>query len=303
MTPTDPPPTSASFRRVGVVARTGLTAAADLLGEIANWLQARGVQAVFDTETAALARDVGRSSIVPKNELAAAVDMVLVLGGDGTLLGMADRIADAGTGIPILGVNFGGLGFLTEITLAELYPSLESALAGTSRIDARMMLRARAERAGELYTDRSVLNDVVIMKGALSRIIDLSLSVSGEFVSRFKADGLILASPTGSTAYNLAAGGPILHPHTEAIVITPIAPHTLTNRPVVIASTEEISIQPLVDGSNEEIFVTFDGQSGFRLQANDTIRVTRSERTLRLIRASTRGYFEVLRQKLKWFER
>lgn len=294
--------TAPAITRLGIVAKSQLHAAAGLLAEIAGWLEARGVQPVFETDTGALAGlPPGRPTAL-KDDLPRAVDMILVLGGDGTLLGMADRIAEIGADIPILGVNFGSLGFLTEITLPELYPSLEAALAGTADIDTRLMLRARTMRADTLLAERLVLNDVVVMKGALSRIIELSVWVDDQFVSRVRADGLIVTGPTGSTAYNLAAGGPIVHPAVDAFVLTPIAPHTLTNRPVVIPATSGVRIQPLLAG-RDEVFVTFDGQAGFQLGAEDVVHVGKAERPLRLIRASARSYFEVLREKLKWGER
>ena len=222
---------------VGVVAKRHLHEAASLLDEIAGWLEARGVTPVFEVETASLAAS-GRPYLRATREaMPDKVDLVLVLGGDGTLLGMADRIALGTRAVPILGVNFGGLGFLTEITLPELYPSLESVLAGTAEYDERCTLRATMRRADGTGDVHVVLNDVVVTKGALSRIIDLTVWVGGQFVARFKADGLIVASPTGSTAYNLAAGGPIVHPQVDAMVLTPIAPHTLTNRPIVLPAS------------------------------------------------------------------
>jgi NAD+ kinase len=289
--------------RVGLVAKTGLDAAAGALAELAGWLEARDVRAVFETETAALAGLPPNRGTVPRDELPVMCDLIVVLGGDGTLIGMADRIAQSGADVPIVGVNFGSLGFLTEITLPELYPSLESVLAGTAQIDDRMMLRSRTLRDGAVYADRLALNDVVITKGALSRIIDLSVAIGDGPVMRVRADGLIIASPTGSTAYNLAAGGPILHPEVDALLLTPIAPHMLTNRPVVIPASSEVRVRPAMKGSNEEVFVTIDGQSGHALQSGDEICITRADRPLRLVRASTRTYFDVLRQKLKWSER
>ncbi len=215
---------------------------------------------------------------------------------------MADCIGDASSGIPILGVNFGSLGFLTEITLPELYPSLEAALDGRAHVESRMMLRSTTERDGRTLAQLIALNDAVITKTARSRMIDLSVSVGDEFVTRVKADGLIIATPTGSTAYNLAAGGPIVHPNVDALILTPIAPHTLTNRPVVIPATSAVRVQPNME-ERDEVFVTFDGQAGFQLQAGDEMTVRRAETPLRLIRPSTRSYFEVLRTKLKWGER
>lgn len=289
--------------RVGLVAKGGLDAAAGALAELAGWLEARDVHAVFETETAALAGLPPGRRTVSRDDLPRACDLIVVLGGDGTLIGMADRIAEAGAEVAILGVNFGSLGFLTEITLPELYPSLESVLAGTAQIEERMMLRSRTLRNGVVHAERLALNDVVITKGALSRIIDLEVEIGGRPIMRVRADGLIVGSPTGSTAYNLAAGGPILHPEVDALLLTPIAPHMLTNRPVVVPASSEIRVRPAVNGSNEQMFVTIDGQSGHALQPADEICITRAERPLKLIRASTRTYFDVLRQKLKWSER
>ncbi len=291
------------IQRVGIVAKSGLVAAAPHLLEIAGWLKGRGVEAVFDNETAALAGTGAAWTTVPKEELPAAADLVLVLAGDGTLLGMADRIAQAGRTVPILGVNFGGLGFLTEITLPELYPALESALDGTATIEERLMLRSTVRRQGHTIAERILLNDVVITRGPLSRIVDLSVSVGGHFVARFTADGVIIATPTGSTAYNLSAGGPIVHPGVDALVLTPIAPHIRTNRPVVIPASEEVRVQPLTRDGGDEMFVTFDGQSGLHLQHDDIVAICRAPQTMRLVHASRRTYFEVLRRKLKWAER
>jgi NAD+ kinase len=289
--------------RVGLVAKTGLEAAAGVLAELAGWLEARDVRAVFETKTAILAGLPPERQTVDRDDLPRECDLIVVLGGDGTLIGMADRIAEAGADVPILGVNFGSLGFLTEITLPELYPSLESVLAGTAQIEERIMLRSRTLRGGGVFAERLALNDVVITKGALSRIIDLAVSIGDQAAMHVRADGLIIASPTGSTAYNLAAGGPILHPEVDALLLTPIAPHMLTNRPIVIPATSEVRVRPAMNGSNEEVFVTIDGQSGHSLESNDVISVRRADRPLRLVRASTRTYFDVLRQKLKWSER
>ena len=289
--------------RVGLVAKSGLDAAAGVLAELAGWLEARNIEPVFETDTAKLAGLPSERETVHRDDLPNACDLMVVLGGDGTLIGTADRIAQAGADVPIVGVNFGSLGFLTEITLPELYPSLESVLDGTAEIEERMMLQSRTLRAGGIYADRLALNDVVITKGALSRIIDLSVAIGEQPVMRVRADGLIIASPTGSTAYNLAAGGPILHPEVDALLLTPIAPHMLTNRPIVIPAASEVRVRPAFNGSNDEVFVTFDGQSGHALQPDDVISVRRAYKPLRLVRASTRTYFDVLRQKLKWSER
>jgi NAD+ kinase len=279
-----------------------LRAATPHLVEIGAWLDARGIQSVFETATAALMPPAAGRLVSDKTALVQEVDIVVVLGGDGTLLSVADAIGASGSGIPMLGVNFGSLGFLTEVTLPELYPSLDAALSGRAHIEDRMMLRSTTLRGGGTFADHIALNDVVITKGARSRMIDLSVSVGGEFVTRVKADGLIVATPTGSTAYNLAAGGPIVQPNMNALLLTPIAPHTLTNRPIVIPADSPVRVQPLME-DRDEVHVTFDGQAGFQLQPDDDIRICRSERVLRLIRPSTRSYFEVLREKLKWGER
>jgi len=292
-----------TIRRVGLVAKRNLEAAAGVLAELTGWLEARGVEPVFETQTAALAGLPPGRPTRPREDLPKACDLMVVLGGDGTLIAMAGQIAEAGVTVPILGVNFGNLGFLTEITLPELYESLESILDGDSEIEERMMLRARTLRDGRVYADRLLVNDVVITKAALSRIIDLSVSVGDQKVMQVRADGLIVATPTGSSAYNLAAGGPIVHPALDALLLTPIAPHMLTNRPVVLPTTAPVRVTPLMDGTTEEVFVTFDGQSGHPLQPNDVVEIERADAPLRLVRATSRTYFDVLRQKLKWGER
>ena len=304
MTPSPPTiPAPAQIKRVGVVAKRGLRAASDHLDRLASWLRARNLDAVFETETAALGVAGRGVPVRSREDLPSDVDLIVVMGGDGTLLSMATRIAQAGRDIPILGVNFGSLGFLTEIRIDELYAALDAAMAGTATVDERAMLAAEAYREREHFDSRIVLNDVVFTKAALSRIIELSISVSTGLMTKVKADGLIIASATGSTAYNLAAGGPIIHPRVDAIAITPIAPHTLTNRPVVIPGSEVIEIRPRLDTDADEIYVTYDGQTGYPLQKGDLIRVRTSERRLRLVKAPARSYFEVLREKLKWGER
>ena len=265
----------------------------------------RGVDAVFEERTSSLASRCGwGQKTVCLEQMIGAVDLIVLLGGDGTLLATADRIAMAGASIPILGVNFGSLGFLTEITLPELYDALETAINGEAPIEERLMLNAEIVEDGRVLEHVRVLNDVVVTRGALSRMTDLSVSVNDQFVARFKADGLIVATATGSTAYNLSAGGPIVHPGVDALVVTPIAPHTLTNRPVVVPASFTLLIQPLGGGSQQQdVFVTFDGQVGHPLPVNRIVRITRADQPLRLVRPTTRSYFDVLRQKLKWAER
>ena len=279
-----------TIRRVGIVVKPRLRGGDGEVSKLTAWLHQRGVDAVDDRA-------------VPREQIPKDVDLVVVLGGDGTLLAMADRIGQAQRDIPILGVNFGSLGFLTEIRIDELYTSLAAVLDGTAAYDERMMLQAEARRAGQPADTRIVLNDVVLTKAALSRMIELSISVSGSLVTRVKADGLIIASPTGSTAYNLSAGGPIVHPVVDALLLTPIAPHTLTNRPVIIPATGEVEVLPLVESENDDVFVTYDGQTGYKLHRGDSVVVRRAPHSLRLVKAPARSYFEVLREKLKWGER
>ena len=288
--------------RIGIVARSHLREAMPHLAEIESWLENRRLDPIFETATAALMPARSARKVLDKPALVARVDLIVVLGGDGTLLSVADCVGAAGVDVPILGVNFGSLGFLTEATLSELYPSLDAALSGRARVEERMMLRAMTVRAGAALPEHLALNDVVITKAARARMTDLSVSVGDEFVTRVKADGLIVATPTGSTAYNLAAGGPIVQPVVDAIVLTPIAPHMLTNRPIVIPASSLVRVQPQMN-ERDELYVTFDGQAGYQLEAGDEVRIRCAERRVRLLRPSKRSYFELLRQKLKWNER
>jgi len=288
--------------RVGIVAKSGLDSIGAEVRALVAWLAARGVTAVVEERTARQA-GVNHGETPTRDDLPRFVDLVLVLGGDGTLLGIADRIAQADLEIPILGVNYGTLGFLTEIALPELYPALEEALAGRYQVDTRLMLRARIARDGATKSAHIALNDVTVTGGSLSRIVEFWVSVGGEFVARFNADGIIVSSPTGSTAYNLSAGGPIVHPEVDALVLTPIAPHILTNRPIVIPASAPVTVQPLLQRDRDEAYVTFDGQRSERLENGDVIHVARATRSMRLVRASQRSYYEVLRQKLRWTER
>lgn len=296
--------------RIGIVTKPQLPDAGETLVALESWLAERGVDACWSPDAAA-SLPTGDRSVVDREHLPERVDLVLVLGGDGTLLAMADRIAAAGRDIPILGVNFGSLGFLTEITRPELFTSLEAVVGGQATHDERMMLRAVV--AGDELSPSAgprdhaggfvALNDVVFTRTALSRMVDVSVWVGDQFLTTVKADGLIIASPTGSTAYNLSAGGPIVHPEVPAFVITPIAPHTLTNRPVVVPSSSVVSIRHIVDDEPREVFVTFDGHDGCPLSPADTVTIARAPHPIRLVRAATRSYFEVLRRKLKWAAR
>jgi len=283
-------------KRVGVIAKPHKPEARVVLQELLPWLESRGVEPILDEDTAGLA---GRPSGQRKADLPGLVDLLLVLGGDGTLLSVA-RLVGA-RDVPILGVNLGGLGFLTEVTLEELYPTLDAVIQGTYEVTQRILLSATVHRQGERIAEYIALNDAVINKGALARMIELETHIDGQYVTTFRADGLILSTPTGSTAYSLAAGGPIVYPTLRALVVTPICPHTLNFRPIVIPDAAKVEI---VQGSaNENAYLTLDGQVGFTLRHRDVIQVVRSDHTITLLKAPGKNYFQILRAKLKWGER
>ena len=261
-----------------------------------QWLSTRGIRTVYDTETAGGLHDSPHG--LSRAEVAEQSQLLLVLGGDGTLLAAA-RVA-APLGIPILPINMGSLGFLTSFTLEEMQPALEQVLAGRFSCSERVMLRVELHRDAEIIEQQSVVNEAVINKGALARMIDLQLTIDGDFVCRYRADGLIVATPTGSTAYSLSASGPIVHPSVESWVITPICPHTLTDRPVVVRDSALIEVH--LSGDTESVFLTLDGQTGIPMQAADVVRMRRASERLRLIQPAQKSYFEILRSKLKWGE-
>ena len=285
------------MKRIGIVAKTDRPEAKSVVSELVLWLTGRGLQAVLEKETAALYP--GASTAARKADLPAQVDLLIVLGGDGTLLSMARLVGDLS--VPILGVNLGGLGFLTATTLDELFPALETLLAGRMMVDERMMLRARVLRQGEQLSEYVALNDVVITKSAMSRIINLAVSVEGEAATDYRADGLIISTPTGSTAYCLSAGGPIVYPTMDAMVLTPICSHTLTNRPIVLPASLRVEVTLLTE--NQDVMLTLDGQVGFALKERDTVEVRRATPRIRLVRFPQKHFFSVLRTKLKWGER
>jgi NAD+ kinase len=285
---------------IGVLARADLREAGPAIRELVAWLRERERRACLDEATAALAGpDVEPGCLVASgSDMAALADALVVLGGDGTLLA-ASRLLQRP--IPVLGVNFGSLGFLTEITLPELYPTLEGVLAGRFENEDRRLLRAVVRRGSRPEVTADVLNDVVITKAGPSRIIELDVVVDGLFVSSFRADGIIVSSPTGSTAYNLAAGGPLLHPALPAMVVTPICPHMLTNRPLVLDDESRVEVR-LRAARDVEVYTALDGQETLALSDGDGVLVTGSPLRLNLVRAPGRDYFEVLRTKLRWGE-
>ena len=283
--------------RVGLVAKPDAAAAQSVILKLLDWFGSRGLTVVLEKETAGLV-PAATVAVARKTDLPGQVDFLMVLGGDGTLLSMARAVGDLG--VPILGVNLGGLGFLTATTLDEMLPGLESLLDSGMEIEERMMLGARLVRGGQVVGEYSALNDVVITKSAMSRIIDLSVSVGGRHAINYRADGLIISTPTGSTAYNLSAGGPILFPTMDAVVLTPIAPHTLSNRPVVVPGTQRIDITLLVD---QEVMLTMDGQVGVPVRERDVVEVEKAGARIRLVRFPQKDFFSVLRTKRKWGQR
>jgi NAD+ kinase len=252
---------------------------------------------VLDKDSAALLSEAAPAAAA-KSELPGQADLLLVLGGDGTLLSVARLVGDLG--VPILGVNLGGLGFLTALTVEELFPALEALLADGLVVEERMMLGARVSRQGERLSEYVALNDVVITKSAMSRIINLEVSVEGQFATGYRADGLIISTPTGSTAYCLSAGGPIVYPTMDAVVLTPICSHTLTNRPIVLPATLTIQVGL---NSDQDVMLTLDGQVGFALKRGDLVEIRRAAARIRLLRFPQKHFFSVLRTKLKWGER
>lgn len=288
--------TSPQYKTIGIISRPRRAVLAEIVPPLLNWLKERGVSALIDSETAT---SLNRSDPAQtRHQIVQEAELLLVLGGDGTLLAAAREAAPRG--IPILPINLGGLGFLTSFTLEELYPALEDAVAGRAGIDERVLLLVERAQNGNVLTQQRVLNEAVVHKGTLARMIELELHIDGGFVCRYRADGLIVATPTGSTAYSMSAGGPIVHPAVESILITPICPHTLSDRPVVVQDTSKIELR--MAENSDSVFLTLDGQTGVPLQAHDRVRITRAEERLKLIHPPTKTYFEILRNKLKWGE-
>lgn len=268
-----------------------------IAGDLITWLEEKGCTPLPEAQ---LVRELGYHKPISEAEILDQAELVVVLGGDGTLISVARLFSDRD--VPILGINLGSLGFLTEVTVEELYSRLEKVLEGNPRVSERMMLEVTLHREGKEPERYTVLNDVVINKGALARIVDLETKVNRHFLTTYKADGLIVSTPTGSTGYSLSAGGPIIHPLMSCIVITPICPHTLTNRPIVV--TDESTVCVTVTSSfDEKVYLTLDGQVGFELHEGDSIEVRKALKTTALVMSRTRDYFELLRTKLKWGER
>jgi len=290
------------MKRIGIIAKQSKPEAVTITGRLVEWLQPKGVEVYIEEGIEKSLRPNLRAPFlnpVKREEIPSHAEMIIVLGGDGTLLSVARLVGSHE--VPILGVNLGGLGFLTEITLEELYRVLERVIQGDFVTDERVVFNAAVIRRGERLAEFIVLNDAVINKGALARIIDLETTINGEYLTTFKSDGLIISTPTGSTAYNLSAGGPIVYPSLHCIIITPICPHTLTNRPIMIP--DDVEVRAILKSKQQEVILTLDGQQGFVLEFGDVVEVKKAEGKILLIKSPYRHYFEVLREKLKWGER
>ncbi len=264
------------IKSVGIVVKPNHDEALETARELSVWL--------------------GERKIIARQQDFSDVNLAVVLGGDGTMISAARLLENLD--VPVLGINYGSLGYLTEFRIEELYDALEKILRGDFTIDSRVTLDVSHERNGIELSKNRVLNDVVINKAALARIINIEATLDELYINDFRADGLIISTPTGSTAYNLSAGGPIVFPSMNAVVMTPICPFTLSNRPIVVPDTAEIALK--LKTENEDVFLTLDGQVGFELTTNDIVKIRKSKTTLNLVKPPNRNYFDVLRNKLKW---
>jgi NAD+ kinase len=283
------------IKNLGIITKSSRTEPAEILKELLPYFKKKGINIFPDKQAAACLGIAGYD----KDDITDRSDLIMVLGGDGTMLSAARKAGKKG--IPILGINLGSLGFITEVKKTEIIQMMDSILCGDYNIEERIMLNVSVLRAGEKVSESTVLNDAVINKGALARIIDIETYVNGLYVTTYKADGLIVSTPTGSTAYSLSAGGPILYPTLGCITLTPICPHTLTNRPVVLPDSVKVLLRLKAD--DEDVFLTLDGQTGFPLQKDDAIDITKSPHVTKLVTSSERDYFMLIRSKLKWGER
>ena len=285
---------------IGIIPNLTKAGAAQVVAELSEWLQNNDITPLIMKNCAAITGLADKCKVLEKEELVSLADGLIVLGGDGTLLNVARSPHAAG--VPILAVNLGSLGFLTEVTLDELYPALTQILAGDFQLDERMMLRAtlRKENGDEIQGQSVALNDAVIRGGSFSRIMSLETYIDDEHVATYGADGLIVATPSGSTAHSLSAGGPIVHPNLSAFILTPICPHTLTVTPYIVSAEARISIA--VRSVHSDIMLTIDGQEAFELHPNSVVEIEKAPGTVKLIRSRKRSYYEVLKTKLKWGE-
>ncbi|MEC7786252.1 MAG: NAD(+)/NADH kinase [Nitrospinota bacterium] len=283
------------MKKVGIFCKQKPNVDSKIVTKLTIWLESKNCTVYLEPNTAEL---IGKTSHLSKEEVAAHTDLLIVLGGDGTLLNVAG-IAHP-LEVPILGVNLGSLGFLTETTIENLYPTLEKVLDGKCEIENRMLLNASVLRNGENIEDFNVLNDIVINKGALARILNLKVFVDDQYMTSYRADGLIIASPTGSTAYSLSAGGPIIHPSMHALVLSPICPFALTNRPIVVPDSSIIKVQLTTRNAGEDVRITLDGQTGYSIKSGDILEAKKADIPVKLIQAPGKNYYQLLRKKLHW---
>ena len=283
------------MKRIGIFCKQKPNIDAKIISELTQWLESRNCTVYLEPDTADL---IGKKPSTSKEEVSSNSDLIIVLGGDGTLLKVAG-IAHPHE-VPILGVNLGSLGFLTETTMENLYPTLEQALNGKCEVENRMLLNARVLRNGKKIEDFNVLNDIVINNGALARIVNLEVFVDGQYMTSYRADGLIIASPTGSTAHSLSAGGPIIHPSIRALVLSPICPFALTNRPIVIPDSATIKVQLTTRNEDEDVRVTLDGQTGYSMKSGDILEAKKADIPLKLVQTPGKNYYQLLRKKLHW---
>jgi NAD+ kinase len=289
--------TQTRIKRIGIISKPKKAEIREIVPALLAWLHEREIETFIDKETGTMVES--RAPSLSRNELSARSDLLVVLGGDGTLLAAARALHRKP--VPILAVNLGGLGFLTVITREELYPTLEAVLGGEYQLERRVQIEGELVRADEAISSFLALNDVVLNKGAIARILDFDVFVDGRFISTYKSDGLIVSTPTGSTAYSLAAGGPIMMPSVGAFIITPICAHTLTHRPIVLSDTAAIEV--VVKSQREAAYLTVDGQVGIAAHSEDTVRLRKSDSCVEIVQPPGKDYFEILRQKLKWGER
>ena len=287
-----------NIKSVGVVVKPNHAEAWKTACELSEWLEKRGIAIVGKPRVHIESADAGACDIdqVDDERFAAESDLIVVLGGDGTMISTARLVGDSDA--LVLGINYGSLGYLTDFRIEEMFPAIEAIFEGKYEIDRRVMLHAEHRRGDEMLATGRVLNDVVINKAALARIIEIEVSLNSLYVNSFRADGLIVSTPTGSTAYNLSAGGPIIFPSMNAVVLTPICPFTLTNRPIVVPDDALIELK--LQKENEGVVLTLDGQIGHAMQAGDCVRIRKSRTTFNLVHPPNRNYFDVLRNKLKW---
>ena len=281
--------------KVGIIGKRNNKEVYSIVRELAGWLEERNVEYLVDSE---LGKNLKLKKSVKQADIPKHVELVIVFGGDGTFLSVSKQVNEFD--IPILGINSGGLGFLTEFTVDELYPIMEKIVVDDYEIEERGMLSASVYKKDKKFGSYTVLNDLVINNGKVSRIIDLAIYAEGNHITTFKADGIIFSTPTGSTAYSLSAGGPIAHPTLPVTLITPICPHILTNRPLVVSNEMEITVKVLTEGSS---YLTLDGQETVKVELNDEIKLKRSESTVKLVKSPFRDYFSILKTKLMWGER